>query len=236
MLNLRFSELAKKSDSPFEAAGVSEDELFRSARIFGLSIQAEPEKWQQALSAAEAELRRACTYGFSEQELKMISSALLISARSVRDGWETVTCDSIAGEIIDALSDLSAFTAPDEDIRSIEAGLAAIMADPDICRRALADAYKTDRVKLTLMGTIAPGVDEKALRSAYSEAAPSKSPPPSSKASNPSPTTTSASPARSSPAAARRPRHHHPHALQRRAREHQAAGHPQGLHSSDSRR
>lgn len=170
MLNLRFSELAKKSDSPFEAAGVSEDELFRSARIFGLSIQAEPEKWQQALSAAEAELRRACTYGFSEQELKMISSALLISARSVRDGWETVTCDSIAGEIIDALSDLSAFTAPDEDIRSIEAGLAAIMADPDICRRALADAYKTDRVKLTLMGTIAPGVDEKALRSAYSEA------------------------------------------------------------------
>lgn len=170
MLNLRLSELAKKSDSPFETAGVSEDELFRSARLFGMSIQAEPEKWKQALSAAEAELRRACTYGFSEQELKMISSALLISARSVRDGWETVTCDSIAGDIIDALSDQNAFTAPDEDIRSIEAGLAAIMANPDLCRKALAKAYETDRVKLTLMGSIAPGVDEKALRSAYDEA------------------------------------------------------------------
>ena len=105
MLNIRFNLLAKQAESPFEGAGVSDDEIFRSARVFGLAVQAKPEKWKEALAAAEAELRRACEYGFSEQELEMVASSLLTAAQSAQDSWETVTCDSLAGEIISALTD-----------------------------------------------------------------------------------------------------------------------------------
>lgn len=170
MLNIRFNLLAKQAESPFEGAGVSDDEIFRSARVFGLAVQAKPEKWKEALAAAEAELRRACEYGFSEQELEMVASSLLTAAQSAQDSWETVTCDSLAGEIISALTDRQAFTPPSEDLRSIKAGLARVAADPDLCRKALAQAYCSDRVKLTLMGALADDATEQNLRRVYDEA------------------------------------------------------------------
>ena len=69
MLNLRFSELAKEEDTPFLSASTSESNVFDVFEGQSLSVSADPEKWQEAFSFAEQELRRAIQFGFQQAEL-----------------------------------------------------------------------------------------------------------------------------------------------------------------------
>lgn len=170
MLNQRFSRLSREQDSPFNSAEADKNDLFRAVTHFALSASAPKEKWQQALTAAENELRRACEYGFQEDELQESIKALLTAAQSMKDRWPTVTCSSMAGSLVDALSDQLTPTAPDEDLRAIIAGLEPIAANPDLCRQALAKAYNADRVKLTMMGDIPSDASKESLRSTFEKA------------------------------------------------------------------
>ncbi len=69
MLNLRYSELSRKAGTAFLGAGVAGAGGLQVYRGESMSVSCEPEKWREALAAAEAELRRALEYGFQEAEL-----------------------------------------------------------------------------------------------------------------------------------------------------------------------
>lgn len=170
MLNTRLSRMAREAESPFNAADVSKEDLFRAATTFCATATAAKENWQQALTAAEHELRRACEFGFDETELRECVGALMAAAQSMVDGWPTVSCTTMAQSLIDSLSDQLTPTAPAEDQRAILAGLERIMANPDLCRQALADAYRMDSVKLTMLGDIPEGATPEQLRSVFSQA------------------------------------------------------------------
>lgn len=170
MLNRRFARMSREADSPFNAADAGKSDLFRAGTHFAVTANAPKERWQQALTAAENELRRACEFGFYEDELEECVGALLAAVRNSHDGWPTVTCNSMANSLIESLSEQLTPTAPDEDLRAIMAGLERVTADPDICRRALAEAYKADCAKLTMMGDIPEDATEDSLRSAFEQA------------------------------------------------------------------
>lgn len=180
MLNQRLNILSKKPDAPFNAADASQGDLFRAASTFGISATAPAEQWKQALTAIEQELRRACEYGFDTYELQDCTNALLSAARNSRDSWATTTCTAMANSIIGALDDKLTITAPDEDLRSILAGLERIQANPDLCRQALKEAYQSDRVKLTLLGKVPADANEEALRATFEAAHATKVDPPAS--------------------------------------------------------
>ena len=69
ILNLRFSELAKKESTPFLSASASESNVFNVFEGQSLSVSADPEKWQEAFAVAEQELRKALKFGFQDAEL-----------------------------------------------------------------------------------------------------------------------------------------------------------------------
>ena len=170
MLNQRLSRMAKKPDSPFIGAESSKQDLIKSASIFAIGASCEPVKWKQALTTIEHELRRACQYGFSQQELQeIINMAAAASRRSIAT-WDTVQAAAMATSFIKAIDEQKVMTTPMEDARALQAGCARIMADPDICRRALQAAYDSTRAKLIINGNIPQDATAESLTATYQTA------------------------------------------------------------------
>lgn len=170
MLNQRLARMARQEDCPFMSANVGESNLFESTQLFAASFSAQPQNWEKALAAVEQELRRACEFGFSEQELSEIARSSLSTALVNEKRWATTTCNAMADALIDAIGEKAAFTAPEEDTRSLRMALERIAADPDICRRALKEAYDAARTRLSLTGNVPEGVTDEKLRAAYNAA------------------------------------------------------------------
>ncbi|MGN0868754.1 MAG: M16 family metallopeptidase [Akkermansia sp.] len=171
MLNRRLQRMSKQADCPFNSAAVGREDVFECARVFELSITAKPERWQEALAAAEQELRRAARYGFSATELRELADSLLSASKQSEDTWDGVSSDEMADLLVDALADHMIPTAPAEDGRALRAGLAVVMQMPDICRRALEEyVAQSERFKLTMSGAVPEGTDEGAFRRALAAA------------------------------------------------------------------
>lgn len=171
MLNRRLQRMSKQADCPFNSASVGREDVFECARVFSLNIAAEPERWQEALAAAEQELRRAARYGFTDAELRELADSLLAASKQSEETWGGVSSDEMADLLVDTLADHMIPTAPAEDGRALRAGLAVIMQMPDICRRALEEyVSQSERFKLTMSGAVPEGTDEGAFRRALAAA------------------------------------------------------------------
>ncbi len=171
MLNNRLSRMSRQADSPFlSSAAEAREELFDAAELFALRVLTHPEQWKEGLSAAEAELRRAAIHGFSQTELMEVVAAIHAASRKSIDTWETIAADTIADGLVGSISDKKLFTPPVEDARAWAAGLERVLANPDICREALARAYKAERTRLILTGKVAEDATPENLSAAYASA------------------------------------------------------------------
>lgn len=167
MLNQRLSRLAREESSPFQRAGVSQEELYQAADLFSMGISAAPEKWQPAMEAALLELRRACQYGFTPAELAEIVAQVRAAYTRQINSWETTDAATMADRLINSISERDTMTAPAEDLRVFEAGIARIIQNPELCRQALATAFESARAKLMISGAQVEGITGVSLRSTY---------------------------------------------------------------------
>ncbi len=168
MLNRRLSRITRAADSPFLSAIVSpREEIYEAAELFTLALRCQPEQWTKAFARAEQELRRAATFGFSEAELQEAIAALRANCRRSAETWETIPADTVAEELVATLSEKRLFTAPQEDARAFAAGVARILADPELCRQALHQAYDIKRARLSLSGNLPADASELTLASVY---------------------------------------------------------------------
>ena len=170
MLGQRFRRMAKMDDCPFITASVGQDDVYETATVFGFNVVTAPEEWQEGLAAVEHEVRRAIEYGFSPAELKEIAINLLTAANRNVEQWESTTSDTMANALVESLSEHTVMTDAKEDLRVLEICINSILNNPDLCREALRKAYETDRVKLTMAGTLPEGVTKESLRAAYDAA------------------------------------------------------------------
>lgn len=170
MLNQRFSRMAQQEGCPFVSAAVGQDDLFEAAALFNLSVVAEPARWQAALTAAEQELRRAAQFGFSTQEFRETAAMLMSGCRQAEATWATTTAKEMADALVESISEKHLPTAPAEDTRAAKLALERLAAEPELCRRALAEAYEAARAKLTLMGTVPEDATEQSLRETFEQA------------------------------------------------------------------
>lgn len=170
MLNRRFSRLAQHDDTPFTQASIDKSSYFRTADAFGLAITAKPAYWEKGMTRALDELRQVLTHGFQQDEFQEIITGYLTNLQQACDTWETVPADAMASRIVDGLQEGVLMTAPAENKRAVELGLERIRQNPELCRQALAKAFETDRIKLTMTGALPKGVTAPALREAFNKA------------------------------------------------------------------
>jgi zinc protease len=128
VLNRRFSRLGRAAEPPFLGAGAFKSDEYDAAQLTMITINAEAGRWQQALSAAEQEERRAVDYGVRQDELDREIDEYRASLRADAAGAATRTPAQLASEIASSLSDNEIVTNPVQDLAFFEEAVKGLKA------------------------------------------------------------------------------------------------------------
>ncbi len=172
MLNRRLTRIARRADSPFLSAEVIPfDNIYNAAELFSLEVRShpQPEQWVTALATAEAELRKAATFGFSQAELQEAIASIRADCRRSAETWDTISAKTVAEALVSSIADNTLFTPPIEDARAYAVGITRVLANPDLCRKALQQAYDTVRARLSICGNVPEGIDTQKLAHIYAD-------------------------------------------------------------------
>jgi zinc protease len=128
VLNRRLSAITRSANPPFLGAGGFRSNQGHSAEITMMSVNAEPDRWQAALSAVEQEQRRAVQYGVRQDELDREVEELRASLRAAAAGAATRRQAELANEIVGSLSDQLVVTSPADDLAFFETAVKGLTA------------------------------------------------------------------------------------------------------------
>lgn len=163
MLERRMRRLTHEAGCPFTQAATEHQDLYETAEVSALAITARPEKWRDALQAGVQELRRAMSYGFTDDELKEATDALLSNLQQACATWETATAPAMADRLVQEVGEKKALTDAQENQRVLLSAVQRILQEPDLCRRTLVEAFDLEGARLALIGQIPKDATEDAL-------------------------------------------------------------------------
>lgn len=139
-LSNRLNALARAPDSPTLGGQAADQELFRSARSFGLLAVAKDGQWAETLALAERELRRAARFGFTAGEIAE-SKANITTALSNAVGQAAGRPSAaIADALISSSLQNAVATAPALDLAFYQAIEGTIT--PDAVSKAFSAAWQ----------------------------------------------------------------------------------------------
>ncbi len=168
MLNLRFSELAKKEETAFLGAGVSRAGGLEVYDGGSLSVSSEPGKWEQSLAQAEYELRRALAFGFQQAELDEVRADALRGLDEAVDREGTRSSRGLLNEILAAAEARSVPTNAETDRNLRKAAIEGLTVEA--CHQALVDNWADGEHALYATGSIGADVKAADLQAAYDRA------------------------------------------------------------------
>ena len=120
ILNRRLGKLARTEDAAFISAGAGQSNYFDIAEIASLSVNTEPENWENGLAQAEQALRQALEYGFTQAELDEqianIENAIEVSVQTS----PTRRTSRLAREIMGSFSGETVVTHPKSNLERFE--------------------------------------------------------------------------------------------------------------------
>jgi zinc protease len=161
MLNRRISELAKAENAPFIGGGGGAGSFYEVAETVSLELTTQTDRWQEALSLAENELRRALQHGFQAPELfEVVASMRNGLEQSVRRA-PTRRSPGLAMAILSSVADENVFTDPQTNYDLFMPALDDIALEA--CNEAFREAWATDHRYITVMGntgdTVGPAAE-----------------------------------------------------------------------------
>ncbi len=169
MLNLRYAELAKKEGTPYLGAGLSGAGGLEVYEGESLSISCDPEKWQEALTEAAFEVRKALEFGFQEAELAEIRANALRSLDEAVDRERTRHSLSILAELLNAAEERSVPTNAETDRAILKPAIEALTVAA--CHEALVESWNDGFLSIYTLGDLDLGeAADETLRAAYAAA------------------------------------------------------------------
>jgi zinc protease len=152
MLNQRFSELAKKENSPFMEAESYNFEMFKFIRSDGVGVKCKPEHWKESLFVAEQELRRALEHGFTKAEFEEARATLLKAVHVHAEQKDTRKNSTLADTLVQAIAAERVFTDPADDVPRVEADLKSLTSDE--CVGAMRKAWENKDIEIYIGGNL----------------------------------------------------------------------------------
>ncbi|MGH6972572.1 MAG: M16 family metallopeptidase, partial [Caulobacteraceae bacterium] len=116
VLNRRLGDLARGANPPFISAAAVRGDALHAEEVTRVIVNAQPDKWKEALASAETEVRRAVRYGVRPDELTREIADIRASLATAADEAPTRRTPSMADEIVGTLSDDLVETSPAEDL------------------------------------------------------------------------------------------------------------------------
>jgi zinc protease len=129
VLNRRFSAMARAADPPFIGASSAKYDQNRSAEVSLVNVVAEPERWRQALAAADLEQRRLASFGVRQDELDREIVEMRVSLKAAAKGAATRRPQDIADEVADSLDEAEVVTSPAQDLALFEQMVKGLRAE-----------------------------------------------------------------------------------------------------------
>ena len=121
VVNRRLATLARETTPPFISAGAFHGDQLRAEQVTGVLVNAQPDRWKEALATAETEVRRAVQFGVRPDELQREiaenDAALKLAAASAGTRRTPAMADEIAG----TLDEQDVETSPADDLALFEA-------------------------------------------------------------------------------------------------------------------
>ncbi len=166
--NRRLSRLARASDAPFVGGGASISRVFDAYDQATVSMTVKADVWREALTLAEAELRRAVEFGFSDAEIaeQIANAEAGLEARA--NSADTRQSPDLADNLVSAFNGRSVFTHPRSD-RDRFAALAPEL-DAAAVSAAFADWWRGAEPLIFMSADVAPAGGADALLDAFAEA------------------------------------------------------------------
>jgi len=168
IINRRMQRLTRSEDPPFRSASLITGEAFKAGRTTNLVIDAGDGEWRRALAAAEAEYRRAMTFGFTRAEVDEQLANLRTALENNAAGADTRSNSGFIVAALTLLEDKQVPTTPASALARFEAH------EPHITPENVLAALKDELVPLDnplirFEGRTAPEGGEDALRAAWDE-------------------------------------------------------------------
>jgi zinc protease len=120
VLNRRLDRLVRADDPPFLGAGASRSDDFHSAEVISVQTVAKPGGWQEAMRAADQEVRRLVRYGVSADELGVEVDAYRATLKDAAQTQATRTTPAVADDIAETVDTPEVETSPAEDLALFE--------------------------------------------------------------------------------------------------------------------
>ncbi len=150
IVNLRLAELLKKPDTPVLHAQIGEGGGMRAWEGEALLVVCVPDRWQEALRAAQLELRRALQHGFLPSELDEVRADSLRALAEAVEQEPTQDSDVLVGELLAACEERYVPTDA-ATTRAIYEGPTRALT-PEACHRALQQAWSSGQLVISAIG------------------------------------------------------------------------------------
>jgi zinc protease len=129
VLDRRFSALGRSEHPPFIVAGAFRSDEGHSADVTMINLMAQPDRWREALAAADQEQRRAVQFGVRQDELDREIAEVRATTQAAAAGAATRRPAQIADEIIGSIGDKEVVTSPADDLAFFEATVKGLKAE-----------------------------------------------------------------------------------------------------------
>jgi len=148
IINRRFSVLAKKESATISGGAAFRENLFDFVEMGGIAVDAKDNDWKAALPVLEQELRRAVTYGFTENELNEAKANLINMYEQAVKAVPSRKTPTLASALAKHVQREAVFSTPEDDLTILQANLASVT--PEACHKAFAAFWKTPDITLAL--------------------------------------------------------------------------------------
>jgi zinc protease len=168
MLNLRMRELVKKPETSFLSAGVGNAGGMKVFEGGSLNLSAAPEKWQEALTQAYVELRKALNFGFNQAELDEIRAGLIRSLDESVQREAKAHSQALLGAVLSAVENGGVPSDAATDRETITDALNALTVED--CLKALRANWRGGQLSITGVGGLRLDDDVTELKAVYAAA------------------------------------------------------------------
>ena len=170
MINQRFSTLAKAENAAILSAESYSYEYLEFVEVIGVQAKCKPERWKDALSVAEQEIRRAVEHGFTDAEFDEAKASMLKMAQMAADQASTRKSRNLSDSIVSVLASKKVFTNPVDELPRVQAAVASMKKEE--CLAALRESWNSKDIQVFLGGNLKlEGDAEKTILDAFKDSA-----------------------------------------------------------------
>lgn len=116
VINRRLQAVGRSAEPPFIAGGAFKGDQYGAVRVTTLGATAQPNRWREAMSALDAEQRRAVQYGVRQDELDREIATLRASLVAAAAGEATQRTPALANQLLNTLGDAEVITSPSQNL------------------------------------------------------------------------------------------------------------------------